>query len=527
MSLEEPDIDIELAVVPQRIVGLGSSHHHPQSRISSSPNLTKAFPVSSVASLYSSKKNFHQTLTIINLPSTPVPKENGKKQQSQKRKRKPVMKVQSRPRLLNNVLFSVGFLDLASASDFAANIWNEYPVPSYAKALMIIGGLLALAISLFAIKDFRLSYPNYAFLRSERQFLKSQRKQISPLHDDAGFMARDLDSCLEVNFRELGGEVARLGMDAIMGFGVFLVGIGTLLALGGENWRIFHASNLLSGYIGNSPIALYGLMNSAWSIYIWKRTYKHSQAGRKNLRGRKVGELLERRIRLLRLYSALYGVSGFFTGVGSLISSTMWFGYVISFPWIIAAIFCNYLLRERIAYDRPSIVDLQRNTQFTKDSITEELEILLLWKSLLLSNRGDVKLSTLVLTTKTLAECLQFLLKYDLFDDFCWKIAHQDPGLLRELYGEAGDTTQGITGQYTIDSELLVSVDWKYHPRLLGLAVEVVDQFGVMRLKQRKRFLVEALGCFLCDEEEEEEEQETSGGLGMDMEMQERGRDSG
>lgn len=40
-------------------------------------------------------------------------------------------------RLKNNLLVGVGFLELANAGDFAANVWNEIPVPRFAIALMV------------------------------------------------------------------------------------------------------------------------------------------------------------------------------------------------------------------------------------------------------------------------------------------------------------------------------------------------------------------------------------------------------
>jgi hypothetical protein len=38
-------------------------------------------------------------------------------------------------RLKNSLLAGVGFLELANAGDFAANVWNEIPVPHFAAAL--------------------------------------------------------------------------------------------------------------------------------------------------------------------------------------------------------------------------------------------------------------------------------------------------------------------------------------------------------------------------------------------------------
>jgi hypothetical protein len=38
-------------------------------------------------------------------------------------------------RLKNSLLFGVGMLELANAGDFAANVWNEIPVPRFAMVL--------------------------------------------------------------------------------------------------------------------------------------------------------------------------------------------------------------------------------------------------------------------------------------------------------------------------------------------------------------------------------------------------------
>jgi len=69
--------------------------------------------------------------------------------------------------LKNSLLAGVGYLELANAGDFAANVWNEVPVPLYAVVLMAIGGSLALGISLFAIKDAELCRRNVLVLEEE------------------------------------------------------------------------------------------------------------------------------------------------------------------------------------------------------------------------------------------------------------------------------------------------------------------------------------------------------------------------
>src|ERR1700733_12216699 len=193
-------------------------------------------------------------------------------------------------KLKNSLLAGVGFLELANAGDFAANVFNQIPVPPYAIALMAIGGTVALAISYYAINDARMSWRNARLLRDERSYLQTQKASYSQDRQ----VVRDLNCRLDVNFRETGTElVDRIGMDIVMGFGAVAVGIGTLMAIGGANRHVYRASNLLSGYIGNSPCLLYGMVNAAWSVYVWRRAHRHSIARPKELEADTVRQMLK------------------------------------------------------------------------------------------------------------------------------------------------------------------------------------------------------------------------------------------
>jgi len=79
---------------------------------------------------------------------------------------------QTNPKCL---LAAVGILELANTGDFAANIWNQVPVPHYAVALMALSGTLALSVSYFALKDAQLSWRNLLFLHEERRYLRTQK----------------------------------------------------------------------------------------------------------------------------------------------------------------------------------------------------------------------------------------------------------------------------------------------------------------------------------------------------------------
>src|ERR1700742_1989585 len=111
---------------------------------------------------------------------------------------------------------------------------------------------MALIISFYELIDARLSWKNIKLLRSERKSLQVYRQSVSTRGDQ-----RDIGARIEVQSREYGIEIInRFAMDVFMGFGSVMIGAGTLMAIEGSNHRIWLASNYLSGYVGNAPLAL-------------------------------------------------------------------------------------------------------------------------------------------------------------------------------------------------------------------------------------------------------------------------------
>lgn len=380
-------------------------------------------------------------------------------------------------RLKNSLLAGVGFLELANAGDFAANVWNEIPVPHFAAALMAIGGTLALAISIFAFKDARLSWRNILILRSERRYLLRRKAEDS---DQAG---HDLDSQLDVNFREMGTElIDRVGMDIVMGFGAVMVGIGTFMALGGADPAVFMASNLLSGYIGNAPVALYGTANAAWSAYVWRRAHRHGIAGAKQLKEDIVECQLKRRIRTVKTHAALNGVAGIVAGAASLITATMWYGYPVLVLCIISSILCNYMWRHNIGYDRPLIRQPQRVDMM---SLIKELKFVAS-AQLILEEAPVESFRKLIWDPESIASILGFIIKHDLFEDFCLHLL-RDTALSTSLLGTLHE-------ELTIDLESLLAADKLLLPRFLEIAQTTVSDMGSIRFRYRENYLLEVLG---------------------------------
>ncbi len=125
--------------------------------------------------------------------------------------------------LRNSLLPMAGFLELANAGDFAANVFNEIPVPTFAAALMAVGGVVALAMSVVAVADARLSWRNVVVLREERRCLQELAGR-NENDDPEASSIQTLHTYLDVNLFELRTElVDRLAMDVTMGFGAVLV----------------------------------------------------------------------------------------------------------------------------------------------------------------------------------------------------------------------------------------------------------------------------------------------------------------
>ncbi|KKK26583.1 hypothetical protein ARAM_007290 [Aspergillus rambellii] len=400
--------------------------------------------------------------------------------------------------LRNSLLAGVGYLELANAGDFAANVWNETPVPVYATVLMAIGGTAALAMSVVTVKDAHLSWENIRLLREERHFLRSHRVTESE-KDDA--VDVDIDSHLDVNSRELGTElVDRIVMDVFLGIGAVLVGIGALLAIGGANHQVWLASNLLSGYLGNSPAALYGLLNAVWSTCLWARADHHGLAGAKELDREIVRGHLQPRLRSIKLHACTNGISGLVAGVASMITATHWWGYVLLLPCIICSIWCNYYWRHAVGYERPCC--RLHLTSLSKDSLLQALQTFSFARQALETPPTTTRASPSSETTMqpplgdliedpgSLQSVLDFIIANDLFEHLCVDLLQREQ-LAADLFNVSD------TGAVTITSSQLLEAD-TYTSQILEIARQCILRVGRKHFLYRERFLIELLGCYLA-----------------------------
>ncbi|OAA34722.1 hypothetical protein NOR_08351 [Metarhizium rileyi] len=386
--------------------------------------------------------------------------------------------------LVNNLSWVVGFMEFANAGDFAANVWNEVPVPVYAVVFMAIGGTVAGVLSVFALGDARRACRNVAYLRRQRRLLHEDKRQLEAVSAST----LDTDVILAINLRELGTElVTRWIMDLLMGFGAVLISVGTYMAIGGADRLVFLASNLLSGYVGNTPIALFGLFNSSWAAFIFAKAQRHVGASQVLLGSCAAAALVERRARRVQVFSVINGTATVLGGVGSMITATRWWGYVVLIPVILSSVFCNIWWRRMIGYsrrsqDHPAMVqeELMYALEFAAaaaeaKSLDDDPEALPAWCSDLPAELPDM---------------MRFLVRHSLFHQYCVEVlANQDVG------PALGGNTPGLA-ELSVTPAGLMALPSALHATLLEIARRMARDVGADHFRNRERYLAEILGTY-------------------------------
>ncbi|KGO42295.1 hypothetical protein PEX1_042680 [Penicillium expansum] len=385
----------------------------------------------------------------------------------------------------NSLLASVGYLELANAADFAANVWNQIPVPKFAAVLMGIGGTLALGMVLVAIHDLRLSWTNVKLLRAERDHLQRLRQY----HGKNVELSRLIDSRLGVGLREIGTEVIdRIAMDVLMGLGSLLVGVGTLMAIGGANPHVFKASNLLSGYIGNGLAAVFGLVNAIWSGYLFRRFHVHDTAVLAHEPSDDIRCRLHTRFRRFQWHAGINGLNGLVAGAASMVTAERWWGYVVLIPCIISLILCNYFWRKKLGYDRP-LLGTTSPAEIQVTELIEDLQYVIAMQHALADLEHS--LPQAIVQPNSVDSILRFIVRENMFETYCESLARNK-------------TTCHLLAAFpssnTSPDQITISLDALAHlpPRHLDLILEHAKQFlrttGVRIFTYRERHLLELVG---------------------------------
>ncbi|KAK7942401.1 uncharacterized protein PG986_011514 [Apiospora aurea] len=394
-------------------------------------------------------------------------------------KKNKAYRVETRTRRLNDLMFLIGWLEFFNALDFPANVFNQRPVPAYAIALMVTGGVLILMASCVAFLDMIKGWHNLKLLRRERVHLLAELKEAESIRGDEEALLRTLHlkAWVWVNRGELGWElIDRAMMDCIGGFGGLLVGIGTLMAPAGANRRVFDASNLLSGYVGNGFVAFYGLINAGWAAYLFWQGSQRWAAVEEHLKDPLILKRARRCFWHHQVYAAVYGVTVIVASVGSLASATMWYGYVILIPCIATSVFGNILWRRRVGYNR---VIFPFKPMLCPNIMGEIACVIRVQTQIREGHHGAV------LAPFSRSQLLAFIREHDMFEDLCLELA-RDPSLAKTLL-------RGAPERIRWDESVLLAIEYGI---LLRAAETCLAKVGLRRTIDRERLLYELLGCY-------------------------------
>ena len=427
------------------------------------------------------------------------------------KKKRTTYRLVRQQQIKNSLLAGVGYLELANAGDFAANVWNQIPVPKHAMILMAIGGPIALCMTFIAVRDFHLSWRNVRLLRAERAQLYSLRQSLCAAEgekDDE--VTRVLDSRLGVGIRELGTElVDRMVMDALMGVGALLVGVGTIMAIFGANPRVFLASNLLSGYVGNSMAAVFGLFNAVWSGFLIWRFQMHDMACQRDHDSGlspKHKQRLHTRFRRFQWHSLVNALIGLVAGAASMVTATRWWGYVVLIPCIISLILCNYFWRYKLGYDRPIITHTTTNTQHLAPLLADLHYVSAIHDALAQSTAQILPRS--LVNLDSLESLIAFITRNQMFEPFCEWLLEEDQSVFVHLVGDTPSVdAQGhitlspkhfIRAQHSSpqvpDTNISSDAGLDLTQLLLDRARGFVTAVGRKIFSYRERYLLELVG---------------------------------
>lgn len=397
----------------------------------------------------------------------------------------------------NSLMAAVGFLDFTNALDFPANVWNQRPIPFFAQILMGFGGSIAGLWAITAICDLLRSRKNIRLLWRERRFLHDYLAKCRGQDKNDLESARLAAAWLQVNVRELGWEyVDRAVMDGFMTVASLLVGAGTLMAIEGDIDVIFDASNLLSGYIGNSFVAAYGVVQACWSIFMWRRAHHHLQTLSKTkiILEPDLRQRMRTQARKHQVFAIGVGVTVLVSGAGSLVSATLWPGYVILLPCVFASVFCNLFWRHKVGYNRPSFEQWAGGQDF---DIHEKLQMIHSMQSVLASkSRAEFNLEEFAGVEEEMSsqDIVLFSQNYLLLHDL--------GAALLNTRGKNEISAEQSGGRTILASTNLI--DLKRSDLACAARTSILEK-GKYRLRDQERFLLELYGCYLAVVENENE----------------------
>jgi len=177
------------------------------------------------------------------------------------------------------------------------------------------------------------------------------------------------------------------------------------------------------------------------------------------------------------------------SAAGSLVSATLWYGYVMLIPCIIIFIYDNFLWRNRLGYERPAAGQEQWRT----DAV-EELE----WTVF----EGKTLVHSLVSmggenSSHSIESIVGIVVRCDLFEEFCIRLVKEKP-FLDEILRLSSDSVTTSQETLTITPRLILSASNKFPSLTLRTAQSCIREIGLKQLRYKERYLLELVGAYFC-----------------------------
>ncbi|KAM7219098.1 hypothetical protein V8F06_005536 [Rhypophila decipiens] len=380
------------------------------------------------------------------------------------------------PRLRNDLHIAIGLLELANVGDVAANVWNTVPIPRGVQVGMWFGGIIALSMLFFVCLDARRSWENFWGLWSERKQLKEQKSSLFC----PGPPWNSCECLLQVNFKELLSEADRFVMVLLLGSAALMVGIGTCMAPFGESATgpIFTSSNHLTGFVGNGPCALYGVVNVAGAIFVCLRAFGHRRTGLEELENDTIKSLLGRRTNKILWFCGWNAIAAAGAGAAAMCTSRYPFAYIGLVAASGASFYFNWFWRHELAYGRPfykKAVEFEKRHLLRAISHTHSL--------LEQVSRGEVPFGL----------TMAYIARYDVFEEFCLDVLQN-----RRLRGQMlGPGPYPVTVQIQRERFVAMVQDTEAGNEFRQKIERAATQSLLEFLTYRERWLLEMLGCHI------------------------------
>ena len=287
--------------------------------------------------------------------------------------RKPTLAVAQLPRRVKDTR-TVMVFELDNFGDIGATPLFHPPLPIPVYGILGIGGVLCLWFGARpALEDVIEGRRNLKVLKGEEKFITERRAEViddlfafSPSEHTVHVRQRELLR-LAIHHaqcrRERESEILdRMVSGILIAPGSVLTAIGTFLTpgfiFGAHSATASVLANLLTGFVGNGPIAAYAAINAGYN------SHKTLQANRR-LRLIKqydlnrlwrddvdVNHAVRHRVRLIRNTAACKAVSSAGIGVGGILTAITPFGYAVLLPFALARGGAEYLTHKKLGYSR-------------------------------------------------------------------------------------------------------------------------------------------------------------------------------